>query len=176
LQLLAAAIHLLSQDESLPPIRLLAAGYVDPADRWYLDDIRRQFAEWGLADRFEYAGEHDRAAKIAFLQSLDIFSVPTVYRESKGLSILEAWAAGVPAVLPRHGAFPEMLETTGGGELCAPENPAALAEALTKLILDPASAQSAGRKAQQIVQERYNVERMSRQMLKWYRRIGDSRK
>jgi glycosyltransferase involved in cell wall biosynthesis len=172
LHLLADAVLLLEQDKSLPPVRLRAAGYLNAGDRGYLADIERRFADAGLADRFEYAGELDRAAKIVFLQSLDVFSVPTVYRESKGLSILEAWAAGVPAVLPRHGAFPEMFEATGGGELFEPGSPAALAQALKNAILDPATAQSAGRKAQQIVRERYNVERMSRDTLDWYRKIG----
>jgi glycosyltransferase involved in cell wall biosynthesis len=169
---LAEAFHILLEDKTLPPIRLRAAGYMDSADRWYLENIEHQLAAWGIADRFEYAGELDHAAKIAFLQSLDVLSVPTVYHESKGLSILEAFAAGVPAVLPRHGAFPELLEATGGGELCEPLNPAALAQALKNMILHPAQAQAAGRKAQQIVRERYNAEGMAKQMLEWYRKVS----
>ena len=47
--------------------------------------------------------------KIEFLRGLDVFSVPTVYVEPKGLFLLEAMACGVPVVQPRHGAFPEML-------------------------------------------------------------------
>ena len=115
---------------TLPPVRVQAAGYLDAADRMYLADIQRQVARRGLADRFEYVGELDRAAKIAFLRSLDPFCLPTVYRESKGLSVLEAWANAVPAVLPAHGAFPEMIADTGGGLLCEPNDAAALAAAL----------------------------------------------
>ena len=62
-----------------------------------------------MADRFEYVGELDRAGKIAFLQSLDVLCLPSMIRESKGLPVLEAWASGVPAVLPDHGAFSEMV-------------------------------------------------------------------
>jgi glycosyltransferase involved in cell wall biosynthesis len=170
---LAEALKILAEDKNLPPIRLRAAGYLDAADRWYLENIEHQLAIWGLADRFEYLGELDHAGKIAFFGSLDVFSVPTVYHESKGLSILEAFAAGVPAVLPRYGTFPEMLEITGGGILCEPEKPAALAHALKHFILHPAEAQSSGRHAQQIVQQRYNVEGMARQMVEWYRKIAN---
>ena len=53
----------------------------------------------------------------AFLQSLDVLSVPTTYREPKGLYVLEAWANGVPVVQPRHGSFPELMEAAGGGLL-----------------------------------------------------------
>ena len=106
LHLLVDAWKLLAVDGELPPVRLRVAGYLDPADRPYLDELLFQAASSGLGDRFECLGELDRPGKIAFLQSLDLLSVPTVCRESKGVPILEAWANGVPAVLPDHGAFP----------------------------------------------------------------------
>jgi glycosyltransferase involved in cell wall biosynthesis len=114
---LAAALLLLAADPALPPVRVQAAGYMDAADAPYLADIQRQLARDGVAERFEYLGQLDRAAKIAFLQSLDLFCLPTVYRESMGLSVFEAWANAVPAVLPAHGTFPELIEDTGGGLL-----------------------------------------------------------
>ncbi len=124
---LADALKLLAADRDVPAVRVRAAGYLDAADRPYLAEIQRQMADAGLADRFQYVGELDHAGKIAFLQSLDLFCLPTVYRESKGLSVFEAWANGVPAVLPAHGAFPEMIDDTGGGVLCEPGDAAALA-------------------------------------------------
>ena len=64
--------------------------------------------------------------------------MPTVYREPKGLYVLEALANGIPVVQPRHGAFPEMLEATGGGLLVEPGDPEDLARALEELMKDPA--------------------------------------
>ena len=135
---LAAALRCLAADAGLPPVQVWAAGYLDAADRPYFAEIRRQIDDAGLHDRFHYVGPLDRAAKIAFLQSLDLFCLPTVYRESKGLSVFEAWANAVPAVLPAHGAFPEMVADTGGGVLCAPNDPAALAAGLKRMLLDAA--------------------------------------
>ena len=63
------------------------------------------------------------ADKVRFLQSIDVLSVPTTYREPKGLYVLEAWANGVPVVQPRHGSFPELIEATGGGLLVEPDDP-----------------------------------------------------
>ena len=169
---LAAALKLLAADPDVPPTRVRAAGYLDPADRPYLLEIQRQMADAGLADRFEYVGELDHAEKIAFLESLDVFCLPTVYRESKGLSVFEAWANGVPAVLPRHGAFPEMIDDTGGGVLCDPGDPASLAAALKRMILDPDFAAQCGGRAQQIVHGRYNAEAMARRMIELYEGLG----
>ena len=86
--------------------------------------------DWGLADQFEYRGELDRAGKIAFLQSLDVMSVPATYAEPKGIFLLEAMATGVPVVQPRRGAFPEIIERTGGGLLVEPDDAEALADGL----------------------------------------------
>jgi glycosyltransferase involved in cell wall biosynthesis len=172
LHLLAAALALLAADASMPPVQVWAAGYLDAADRPYFAEIRRQIDDAGLDDRFHYVGQLDRAAKIAFLQSLDLFCLPTVYRESKGLSVFEAWANAVPAVLPAHGAFPEMIADTGGGVLCAPNDPAALAAGLKRMLMDAPFAAQCGRQAQQAVHERYNAEVMARRMIEVYRGVG----
>jgi glycosyltransferase involved in cell wall biosynthesis len=165
---LAAAMKVLAADPDLPPVHVRAAGYLDAADRPYLNDIQQQMADAGLADRFQYVGELDHAAKIAFLQSLDVFCLPTVYRESKGLSVFEAWANAVPVVLPAHGAFPEMIDDTGGGLLFEPGNTASLAAALKRMILDRDFAAQCGRGAQQVVHQRYNAETMAQRMIELY--------
>ncbi|MCG3127610.1 MAG: D-inositol-3-phosphate glycosyltransferase [Phycisphaerae bacterium] len=119
-----------------PPFRVRAAGYLPAAGKRYLGDVRRVFARHRLADRFEYAGELDRDAKLRFLQSLDLFSVPATMQEPKGLSVLEALANGVAVVLPAHGSFPELVAETGAGVLAVPNDPRALAAALHELLRD----------------------------------------
>jgi glycosyltransferase involved in cell wall biosynthesis len=170
---LVEAFGLLVADESLPPLRLVAAGYLSAAERPYLEGIRQTAIDHGLADRFDYVGELDRAEKIAFLQSLDVMSVPTVYRESKGLPVLEALANGVPVVLPRHGAFPEMIEATGGGLLCEPDDPRSLAAALRRLISDDALCARCGQNGYDAVREQFTADLMARRTLALYNRLLD---
>lgn len=165
---LAEAFCLLAADDQCPPIRLVAAGYLASGDRPYLKRIRRRLRQQGLADRFQYLGEPDRAAKIEFLQSLDVMSLPSVQHESKGLAVLEAWANGVPTVLPSHGAFPEMVADTGGGLLYDSNNPAALAETLKRILADRAMAAELGRRAQEAVHQRYNASLMARRTIQLY--------
>ncbi len=168
---LIEAVKLLCDDASLPPLRLHAAGYLAAADKPYLAEIETRMREWGLADRFAYLGEPDRAGKIAFLQSLDMMSVPTVYRESKGLSVLEAMANHVPVVLPAHGTFPELIEDTGGGLLHEPGSAASLADALRRLILDPALANDLGRRGGEAIRDRYHADAMAQRTLELYRSL-----
>src|SRR4029450_2947049 len=84
-----------------------------------------------------YVGELDRAGKLKLLDSIDVLSVPSVYAEAKGIYVLEALARGVPVVQPEHGSFPELIELTGGGILCPPNDAQALAASLSELLRDP---------------------------------------
>jgi glycosyltransferase involved in cell wall biosynthesis len=170
---LVKAFRLLCEDPDLPPLRLRAGGYLGAGDRDYMQSIQQRVHALGLSDRFEYIGEPDRAGKIAFMQSLDVFCLPTIYRESKGLPVLEAWANAVPAVLPAHGTFPELIADTGGGLLYPPGDTTALVVALKKLLLQPALADELGRRGQAGVHDRYTAELMAQRTLDYYHRVLD---
>ena len=163
LHLLVEAFALLCADRSLPELRLKAAGYKSSGDEPYFETVMQRVRELGLANRFEFAGELDRKSKIKFLQSLDVMSVPTVYRESKGISVLESLANGVPVVAPRHGSFTEILEHTGGGLLCEPENPADLAAKLRELVINPALVEQLGRQGREAIFQHYSAAQMATQ-------------
>jgi glycosyltransferase involved in cell wall biosynthesis len=156
--------------------RLLAAGYLAPEHKTYLDGIQADLRTWGLEGQFEYRGEVDRAQKIEFLRSLDVLSVPATYDEPKGIFLLEAMANGVPVVQPRRGAFPEVVETTGGGIIVDADNPEALADGWLELYRDPARATALGAAGAAGVREHYNVGRMAEAAESVYQELLSSRR
>jgi glycosyltransferase involved in cell wall biosynthesis len=164
---LCEVYRLLRQEMGLPAARLVAAGYLGDSHRGYLEACRERMRAWGLESEFDYVGELDRPQKIAFLSSLDVLSVPTVYAEPKGLFVLEAMACGVPVVQPRWGAFPEILERTGGG-LVVDNDPAALARGIATLWRDPAAARELGRRGAHGVRQHYGAEAMAERALQVY--------
>ncbi|HEX4568257.1 MAG TPA: glycosyltransferase family 4 protein [Vicinamibacterales bacterium] len=150
------------------PIRLEAAGYLAPAQQDYLQEVQHTLERGGVAHEFRYHGAVDRAGKLAFLQSLDVLSVPATYDEPKGVFLLEAMAAGVPVVQPRRGAFTEIVERTGGGVLVAPDDPVALADALHALWKDRALTERLGRQGFAGVREHYSVQTSTDRLLSVY--------
>jgi glycosyltransferase involved in cell wall biosynthesis len=168
---LVAAAELLADDAGVPPFRVRAAGYLGKLDRPYLQTILQRTRGWKNSAAFEYAGELTRAEKIAFLQSLDVLSLPTVYRESKGLPVLEALANAVPVVVPEHGTFPELVERTGGGVLHRPDDPSALAAALRQLLVDPRLASELGARGRQSIEREFTDEIMAARTLELYHRV-----
>ena len=141
--------------------RLVAAGYLPPEHRSYLDTVRATLRAASLEGEFEYRGEMDRQQKIRFLQGIDVLSVPTVYEEPKGMFLLEAMASAVPVVQPRRGAFPEIIEKTGGGVIVEPDRPEALADGIQALWSDPDRAAALGRAGAAGVRAHYDVSRMA---------------
>ena len=70
----------------------------------------------------------------------------------------------MPVVQPRHAAFPELIEATGGGILVEPGDPKALAEGLETLLLDPARARALGVAGREVVLRDFSVDRMAREV------------
>jgi glycosyltransferase involved in cell wall biosynthesis len=168
LHMLAEAYVLARRDGRLPAGRLEAAGYMASEHRAYLEKIQSGLAAAGLAEEFRYHGVLDRNAKMSFLRSLDVASVPSPYAEPKGMSVLEALACGTPVVQPRHGAFPEILGRTGGGLLFPPGDISGLASAIVELHDDPYRRKALGEQGARGVRREYSVGRMAERAIEVY--------
>jgi len=118
-----------------------------------------------------YEGSPDRAGKIAFLQSIDVFSMPSPYADPKGLSLLESMANGAPVVQPSRGAFPEIVGKTGGGVLFDPNEPKILAATLDELARNHDRLRQLSLKAAAGVRERYSISNMAKRTAEVYQSV-----
>ncbi|MEM6471615.1 MAG: glycosyltransferase family 4 protein [Planctomycetota bacterium] len=153
---LVGAFEKLAQTDST--ITLHAAGWLGKANEPYLQSVRDRLDSAGLGERFFYHGSPDLEGKVDFLRSVDVLSVPTEYEDPKGLFILESLAAGAPVVMPNHGAFGELIESTGGGVLYDPNDDDALARLIGELRDDPARLKVLADAGCQGVSDRHSIE------------------
>ena len=172
LHVLAEAYTRLRRETEFSGATLEVAGYLAPEHREYLRGIERKMKDAGLEHEFCYRGALDRLRKIDFLRNLDVLSVPCTYDEPKGIFLLEAMANGVPVVQPRRGAFPEILQKTGGGILVEPDDTASLAQGILSLWKDPKLVQELGHRGAQGVREHYSASRMAARALEVYSSIA----
>jgi glycosyltransferase involved in cell wall biosynthesis len=153
-----------------PPCRLRVSGWLGDNHRSYLDAQRDKLRSAGLLADFAHVESPDHASKVRFFHSIDVLSVPTTYREPKGLYVLEALANGVPVVQPAHGSFPELIEATGGGVLVEPGNAADLARALRRLIDQPAERAALAERGRQAVLRAFTARAMAEATVDVYRK------
>jgi glycosyltransferase involved in cell wall biosynthesis len=172
LHVLAAAYRRLRERGELTGARLEAAGYLAPEHRKYLSGIEQEMKDAGLASEFHYRGALDRNDKIDFLRRLDVLSVPATYAEPKGIFLLEAMACAVPVVQPRRGAFPELIEKTGGGLLVEADDLDDLGAGILRLYEDSALAERLGQSGYEGVREHYSVARMADRALEVYKNVA----
>ena len=172
LHLLCDAYRDLRERGALEGCRVEVAGYLGAEHAAYWQSIEREVKEWGLADEIHYRGELDLDQKVAFLQSLDLFVVPAVYDDPKGMSLIEAMACGVPVVAPRRGTYTEMLERTGGGVLIEPDQLSGLEETLQQLVGDRAKLAELGQRAADGIRQQYSTIEMTTRALDVYERLA----
>jgi glycosyltransferase involved in cell wall biosynthesis len=157
------AFRILRQTPGVSECRLKISGWLGENHRPYLADQLLKLRQAGLAGDVEHVESPTHADKVRFLQSIDVMSVPTVYREPKGLYLLEAMANGVPVVQPRHGTFPEIIEATGGGHLVEPDDAQALAEELRRLFDDADLRRRLAEDGKKAVFARFTAENMAKE-------------
>src|SRR4029077_13794455 len=87
--------------------------------------------------------------------------------ESMPYVVLEAIAAGMPIVATRVGGVPEILGPRAD-ELVPPGDPAPLAEAIERLLADPAKATADAAARREWLMPRFNIEAMRDQVGKLY--------
>ncbi len=172
LHLLAESYISLRRETAFGNSSLHAAGYLAPEHRAYLRRIQRRIREAGLGREFHYHGELDRTQKIEYLESLDVLSVPSTYDEPKGLFVLEALAAGAVVVQPKRGAFPEIVEKTGGGILVETGDSAALADGIYRLWKAPEQLSELRRQGGEGVRTHYSAQQMATRALEAFRSIA----
>ncbi len=169
IHLLCDAFARLAVEERFSGLRLKVAGFLAGEQVAFASRLRKRLTVEGLGSRVEFIGTVGRAEKLAFLQGIDVLAVPTVYPDPKGLFVLEALASGVPVVSPRHGVFPELLDATGGGVLCEPDDVDSLTGVLREVLLDRELRVQLGTAGRETVLERFGAERMARETLAVYR-------
>ncbi len=102
---------------------------------WYTEGLFRQVAQLGLGDRVHFTDYVPAEDLPGLLNLAEVFVFPSRY-EGFGLPPLEAMACGVPVISSDAASLPEVVGDAG--LLVSPGDPAALAAALRRVLLDAA--------------------------------------
>ena len=109
------------------------------------------------------------------LRQVHIFTLPSIYREGLPKAVLEAMAAGLPVVATNIPGCREAVIDNETGFLVPPRDPAALAEALGKLIADPGLRARLGAAGRKRVLENFSDEIVCQKTLAIYDALRTNR-
>ena len=172
-QLVEAFIEL-KEAGTIPDLKLRVTGGQTAEDAPFLKRLHSTLRSRNLHDDVEFVERFDRTSRHEFLRSLSVVSVPVPGGEAFGTFMLEAMACGVPVVQPAVGAFPEIINKTGGGILYEPDAPGGLRKALEELLIDRNRAHELGRRGREAVLAQYSVDVTMENVLAVYESLVNS--
>ncbi len=117
----------------------------------------------------EYAGLLDREACRELVAGARAVVVPSEWEETFGLVVVEAMAVGVPAIVSRRGALPELVSDGVDGMVFDAGDAGALAEAFAAVEASPGRFESMGRAARDSYERHHDPGRNLEQLLDIYR-------
>lgn len=153
LDILADAFVLLKKRGTIPGLKLrIGGGYMSP-DKRFMRKVRRTLKPY--SDDVIIEEEYSWKRHPGFYRDITVLSNPLRFNEGVGLYLCEAFAAGRPAVEPATGSFPEIMD--GAGLTYSPNTPAALADALERILIDHDLFRQTSEHAKKISGSRYNA-------------------
>lgn len=136
-----------------------------------LDALRQQATDLGIADRIEWRGPQPQQAVIAACRQADLFVLASRIADDgdrDGLPnvLVEAQSQNLPVVATQVSAIPELIRHGENGLLVAPDDAAAMADALQMILPDHAMRRRMGKAGAERVRAEFDlnicIDRLSR--------------
>lgn len=127
------------------------------------------------ADRIQLAGDVSDAERNRLLSDCDVLCMPSVNRaEAFGLSLLEAMAAGKPAIATAvsGSGMGWVVQHERTGWLVEAGSVDALADLLTRIAADRSPLTAAGPRARARFESGFGIDAVAREMVEVYRALG----
>ncbi|MCM1517380.1 MAG: glycosyltransferase family 4 protein [Pseudoflavonifractor sp.] len=152
-----------------PGLRVVIAGTGRPE---YIATLRRLADVAGVSGMIDWAGHVDDIFPL--IRQTDIGVTPSRARESFGLATVEYMACGKPVIATTSGAQREYINDGVNGLLVPPDDPQALAEAITRLCDSPTLRHRLGTAAKATVIDRLSYSRFYNAIMAIYNSLTDS--
>lgn len=171
LAVLVDAYILLRKNPDFSEVTLHITGGKTNDDTDFIKEQKRKISRAGVPDSVFWLEEFDGEERLNFYDTVRIISVPVLNGEAFGLYQLEAMASGIPMVQPALGAFPEVINSSGGGLVYTPNDAAHLAEALSSLVLDEEKLLALSTAGLEGVKEHFDIHSQAKKMVNLYDQV-----
>ncbi|HLP74417.1 MAG TPA: glycosyltransferase family 4 protein [Bacteroidales bacterium] len=161
----------LRTENRIPSLKLHVSGGYTGDDKSFISAQIEKIRIAGLSGEVKIYDDFIGSGKEEFFSNIDLISVPVRKYDGYGLYLLEAAAAGVPAVQPSTGAFPEIIEGTAGGVLYLPDDVEQLSKSIELLVNDRKKVSELGTKARENVLRNHSLLKMSEGLAEVYNKV-----
>ncbi len=172
--LVRACALMQADDATFDPARLrlviVGGSDADQPDGWERDRIQQLVQELGLTQQTLFAGRVGHDLLPLYYTAADVCAIPSHY-EPFGLVAIEAMACGTPVVASDVGGLKFTVVPEETGLLVPPQDPAAFAAAIQRILADELWAHKLQRQASVRVQQNFSWSGVAAQLSDLYRRL-----
>lgn len=168
------AFILLRKNPKFNKVKIRVSGGSTGDDRKFIKAQIRKLEKNKLQNDIEFVEDYSKDVLHNYFNGLSLLSVPVLNGEAFGLYQLESLASGIPMVQPALGAFPEILNLTGGGVVFEPNTPEALAAKWTEVLSNPDKMKQMSKQGRKSVTELFHLDMLTEKIVKVYARISKS--
>ena len=147
----------LSQECGINNIRLIVAG---SGPKEYAAGLQQIAEQYGVTDKVSFVGWQPRDKMPEIMTQCDVLVLPTENQEPFARVVLEAMASGLTVISTLTGGTGEIVQPGVTGLTFPPGDRAALAHQIQHLATDSQLRVRLATAAQQLVLERFSLERM----------------
>jgi glycosyltransferase involved in cell wall biosynthesis len=171
LAVLVDAFILLRKDPKFASVKLKITGGKTGDDIHFIKEQKNKISKVGLENDVYWVEEFEGEERQKFFDSVRLISVPVLIGEAFGLYQLEAIASGIPMLQPALGAFPEVIEASGGGAIYSPNEPKQLADALASLLFNDEKLQELSTAGLVGVNQHFDIHAQAKKMVAVYESV-----
>jgi len=168
LDILVDAFIGLKKRAGFEDVTLMITGGSTGVDTKYLNDLKALIRENNLTDQVHFHEDFSASGLKDFYEKVMVLSVPVRNGEAFGIYLLESMASGVPVIQPALGAFPEIINLSGGGVIYQPNEPAELTQALADTLSNPALLSKLSVAAVKGIETSFDIIKQSMKMVEYY--------
>lgn len=170
-EVLIDAFMILKKEERFADVHLHLTGGSTGEDTIFIKAQKKKLEENGLRSFAHFWEGFEGNHRKNFLKRMQLISVPVLNGEAFGIYLTEAMASGIPVVQPNLGAFPEIVNTAGGGVIYDPNTPEALAKAWAELLDNPEKIEQLSNEARKSVEANFDINRQAEKLVEIYQMI-----
>jgi glycosyltransferase involved in cell wall biosynthesis len=137
-----------TRDPNLPPLKLVGDGPL-------ADVLKTQVLGANMTDRITFLGRQDKAQVLYLMHRAQLLVFPSIWYEGFPLTLAEAFACGLPAIVPNLGSMAEIVEPNITGFHFTPQSSLDLLKTLRSAIANPTHLTRLSHNARQVYQTHY---------------------
>jgi glycosyltransferase involved in cell wall biosynthesis len=162
----------LKEDPGFQKLKLRAAGGLTGDDSKFMKRLKKKLKDHGMIDDAEFYCDYSMQSYSKLLSGVSVLSVPDDRGAAFGLYIIESLASGIPVVQPEAGAFPEIIDMTGGGLIYKHGDVDSLVHSLAALLGDSNRARKLGKLGRKSIEKYFTSESAASRTVDVYRRAA----